>query len=72
MAAQVAVGLLGFFDHVRSNLARTTGIFWENFLYGAPVFAPLLFADLALLASLGLWALAMASARPQEAIGPSQ
>ena len=57
MAAQVLVGLLGSFDHVRADFAREGGLRWENFLYGAPVFAPLLFADLALLACLGLWAL---------------
>ncbi len=30
---------------------------WENFVYGAPVFAPLLFANLAILATIGLWEL---------------
>ncbi len=56
MAAQVFVGLLGAFDHLRADLAGE-GLVWENLLYGAPVFAPLLFADLALLACLGLWAI---------------
>ena len=27
----------------------------DNFIYGAPVFAPLLFANLAILALIGLW-----------------
>jgi hypothetical protein len=60
MAAQVGVGVLGFFFHVRANLARPMETLWEDFLYGAPAFAPLLFADLALLAALGLWALGSA------------
>jgi hypothetical protein len=60
MAAQVGVGVLGFFFHVEANLARPMETLWEDFLYGAPAFAPLLFADLALLAALGLWALGLA------------
>src|SRR3954466_9575015 len=50
MAAQVLVGLLGFFLHVAADLNAPGGSLWERFLYGAPLFAPLLFADLALLA----------------------
>jgi hypothetical protein len=30
--------------------------FGQRFVFGAPAFAPLLFADLAILAALGLWA----------------
>jgi hypothetical protein len=56
MVAQLAVGLLGFYLHVRGNLAKPSGSTWESFLYGAPAFAPLLFDDLALLGLLGLWA----------------
>jgi hypothetical protein len=65
MATQVAVGLLGFFEHARADLAPTIKALWENIVYGAPVFAPLLFADLALLACLGLWAMARQSTRTQ-------
>ena len=47
--------LLGFYLHTPHNWNRQTGSLWDTFLYGAPLFAPLLFADLALLAMLGLW-----------------
>ncbi len=57
LLAQVAVGVLGFGLHVWSNFERPAADPWESFLYGAPLFAPLLFADLALLGGLGLWAL---------------
>jgi hypothetical protein len=30
---------------------------WDNFVYGAPPLAPLLFPNLVLLAGLGLWGL---------------
>lgn len=60
MAAQLAVGLLGFYLHVRGNLAKPTVSVWESFLYGAPAFAPLLLDDLAILGALGLWAQATA------------
>jgi hypothetical protein len=57
MVVQVIVALVGFYLHVEANLARSSGSFWESFLYGAPAFAPLLFADLAILGLLGLWGL---------------
>lgn len=62
MLAQVGVGLLGFFLHVRANLDHPAKSVWERFLYGAPAFAPLLFADLAMLALLAFWALARTGA----------
>jgi hypothetical protein len=52
---QVVAGLAGFAFHLRANLAHE-GTLWERFLYGAPIFAPLLFANLAVLAAIGLWA----------------
>lgn len=55
--AQIGVGVLGFYFHVRANLARPAASLADRFLYGAPAFAPLLFADLALLALLAFWAL---------------
>lgn len=73
MGAQVVVGVLGALLHGRTNLARPRQSLWEGFLYGAPVFAPLLFADLAILAVLALLALerAMPAAEPVEARQPS-
>ena len=56
MVIQVVVGVLGFALHARDNLTNQAGSYWDRFIYGAPIFAPLLFADLALLAVLGCWA----------------
>lgn len=58
MAAQVAVGLLGFGYHLAANTSGPMPTLWEAMIYGAPIFAPLLFANLAVLAGLGLWAAA--------------
>jgi hypothetical protein len=57
LGLQVAVGLLGFGLHVAANLAKPAPSVWDRFLFGAPAFAPLLFADLAVLGALGLWGL---------------
>ncbi|RJP38537.1 MAG: hypothetical protein C4547_04470 [Phycisphaerales bacterium] len=58
MLVQIIVGLLGFWCHGRANLAAAGDNVKDAFVYGAPVFAPLLFPDLALLGMLGLWAVA--------------
>jgi hypothetical protein len=58
---QSFIGLMGFALHVRGNLQRAGDVV-SSFLYGAPVFAPLLFIDIALLAMLGLYP-RLASAR---------
>jgi len=55
MAAEAGVGVLGFGLHLRANLGNPGRSLWDRFLYGAPIFAPLLFANLALLAAIGLW-----------------
>ncbi len=57
IVAQIGVGVLGFYFHVRANLAQPAASFVDRFLYGAPAFAPLLFADLAILALLAFWTL---------------
>ena len=54
---QGATGLLGFGLHVAPLFhegALERGL-WDALRFGAPVFAPLLFVDLALLGALGLW-----------------
>lgn len=56
MMIQIVIGLLGFFLHARGDLANQLAPIWDRFIFGAPIFAPLLFADIALLALLGLWA----------------
>jgi hypothetical protein len=55
MLAQVAVGLLGFYYHNMANLNGPSPSRWDNFIYGAPIMAPLLFPNLVLLAMIGLW-----------------
>lgn len=70
LALQVAVGLLGFVLHVAADLGRRTLPFVQRFVFGSPAFAPLLFADLAALAALGLWALSPPD-RPSPLAGES-
>ncbi len=55
LAVEAAVGILGTWLHARSVAHGPAPGLEHNILYGAPVFAPLLFADLAALAALGLW-----------------
>ena len=64
MAAEAAVGVAGFLFHLRGNLANPGRTLWERFLYGAPIFAPLLFANLAALAVIAIGTLL---ARPPDA-----
>jgi len=61
MVVQIGVGLLGFGHHIVANMAGPSASWVDNFLYGAPAFAPLLFANLALLALIGLWGMARSS-----------
>jgi hypothetical protein len=61
LIAQAVVGVLGFGLHVAADLRRPAALLADRFVYGAPMFAPLLFADLAALGMLGLWA----EARPE-------
>lgn len=56
LGLQAVVGVVGFALHVVANLRRPTGLPLDRFVFGAPAFAPLLFADLAALGGLGLWA----------------
>jgi hypothetical protein len=55
MGLQVLVGGLGFLFHVRAGLDGVSESIWDNLIYGPPVFAPLLFANLAILGAIGLW-----------------
>ncbi len=55
MFFQILVGLLGFGLHLFANLRGPATSLASNFIYGAPLFAPLLFTDLAILALIGLW-----------------
>lgn len=55
LGLQVLAGLLGLYFHLAANLPVGEAGLRDSFVFGAPVFAPLLFADLALLAALGVW-----------------
>jgi hypothetical protein len=57
LAIQVVVGLLGFALHTRANLHGPSPETFDNFIFGAPALAPMLFPNLALLCGLGLWVL---------------
>jgi hypothetical protein len=57
LAVYAGVGVVGFALHAAANLRRPGATLFERFVFGAPAFAPLLFADLALLAALGLWSM---------------
>ena len=57
LVLQAVVGVLGFYLHTAANLRGPSSEMWENFLYGAPPLAPLLFPNLVLLACISLWTL---------------
>lgn len=54
LAMQAVVGLIGFYFHVAADVNGLSASLFENFVHGAPVFAPLLFVDLGVLAAIGL------------------
>jgi len=54
LALNGLTGVVGFYLHLSANLAAPAPSVKETFLYGAPVFAPLLFPNLALLGILGI------------------
>ncbi len=55
MGVQLLVGLIGAGLHLRAILAGPSGSLLSNAIHTAPLFAPLLFADLAILGGIGLW-----------------
>jgi hypothetical protein len=57
MLVQAGVGLLGFYYHTAANLRGPSPSMFDNFVYGAPAVAPLLFPNLVLLTFIGLWML---------------
>jgi hypothetical protein len=64
LALAAATGVLGFVLHVAADWHRTATRVSDRFLFGAPVFAPLLFTNLAVLGALALWATQMARRTP--------
>ena len=57
LGLQAAVGVVGFGLHALSDLHRPGSGLWERVIHGAQVFAPLLFADIAVLGALDIWGL---------------
>ena len=57
LVLQAVVGLLGFALHTLANVHGPSPEQFDNFVFGAPALAPMLFPNLALLCGLGLWAL---------------
>lgn len=57
MLAQAAVGALGFGLHARADWHNNGENLFLRIVHGAPIFAPTLFCDLAVLAGIGLWVL---------------
>ena len=58
------VGVWGFILHTMGNLRGPSIRAFDNFIYGAPAMAPLLFPNLVLLGLIGLWRLKQALAYP--------
>jgi hypothetical protein len=57
LGVQVAVGVMGFVLHFLANQKRPGENLLARTVHGAPIFAPLLFPNLALLAAIGIWAM---------------
>ncbi len=57
MLVQAIVGVLGFILHLTADIEGPEATLFDKLVQGAPPFAPLLFPDLVVLASIGLWAL---------------
>ncbi len=57
MLGQILVGMIGAWMHLQADVHAPVESLRDRFVFGAPIFAPLLFADIAILALLGLWCL---------------
>ena|ERR1043165_2681785 len=65
MVFQAAVGLIGFGLHLRADIYGIGPTLFDRIVYGAPIFAPMLFPDLVVLASIGLWVMYQRLPTPQ-------
>ena len=64
LLTQALIGVLGFYLHLSAGISGISSSAYENFIHGAPMLAPLLFANLFALAALGitdLWATSRAT-----------
>ena len=57
LVVEAAIGLWGFALHTLGNLHGPSAREFNNFIYGAPPMAPLLFPNLMVLGIIGLWQL---------------
>jgi len=57
LVLEAGVGLWGFVLHAAANLRGPSIHAFDNFIYGAPPMAPLLFPNLMLLGIIALWQL---------------
>jgi hypothetical protein len=57
MVMQMGVGALGFAFHALADWHNVGENLFLRVVHGAPIFAPTLFCDLAVLAAIGLWVL---------------
>ncbi|HUK46358.1 MAG TPA: hypothetical protein VLW06_02155 [Terriglobales bacterium] len=57
LVVEAGVGLWGFVLHTTANLEGPSVHGFDNFIYGAPPMAPLLFPNLMVLGIIGLWQL---------------
>lgn len=55
LALAMATGVVGFGLHLVPVITEQSGTLADRIVYGAPIFAPLLFPNLALLAAIGVW-----------------
>jgi hypothetical protein len=54
LGLQALVGVVGFALHLHADLTAEGGSLFQRIVHGAPVFAPILFPNLAILAGIGL------------------
>ena len=55
LALQAVIGIWGFVLHLIASVNGVSSSLYENFIHGAPVLAPMLFANLFLLGAIGIW-----------------
>jgi predicted ABC-type exoprotein transport system permease subunit len=70
LALQVVLGFAGSALHLQADLQATGQNLFDRIVHGAPVFAPLLFPNLAVLAGIGLWVLAWKHSSDNGSIRP--
>lgn len=64
-AVLALVGVVGFALHFKADFYGTGPTFFDRIVYGAPVFAPMLFPDMVLLTGIGLFVLCRRTAEAQ-------